>query len=139
MMKCLILFFCIFFISACGDSDKPSASISDTTQVYSPQAMDDDDALLNAGVCRTYYSTRKNAGDRILWKITNPPWRRGTYASVSFSSGFRVPRVIVGKANRINSGKGRGFVFRPGESTKGIIAIWSPYGDHSNRVTVCGR
>lgn len=142
-----IAFVVILFLGGCSDSDKPSASISDTSQTYSPEAMDDDDAILNdqaesassaVAKCRTYYSTRMNSGRR-LWKINNPPWRKGTYASVRFNSGFSVGRVLVGKANRINSGRGRGFVFRPGQTTNGIIAIWSPYSDKSTQVTVCGR
>lgn len=129
------------YLSACsGDSDKPSASVSDTTAVYNPAAMDDDDEALNdAGEtsaamsrCTTYHSTRMNSGRR-LWKINKPLWKYARYASVRFSSGFSVPRVVLSKANRTRSG----FVFRPGSTTPNIIAIWAPRGDKSTAVTVC--
>ena len=133
------------YLSGCGDSDKPSASVSDTTAVYSPVAMDDDDRALNesdvAGEssaamarCTTYHSTRMNSGRR-LWKINKPLWKYFIRASVTFSDGYRVDTVIVGKANR----KADGFVFRRGESTPNIIAIWAPRGNKSTRVTVCAK
>jgi len=41
-LLCLTLIFC-----GCSDGDKPSASASDTSQVYNPGAQDDDDRTLN--------------------------------------------------------------------------------------------
>ena len=130
----------VICFSGCSNDDKPSASISDTTAVYSLGAMDDDDAALNdsgesssaMARCTTYHSTRMNSGRR-LWKVNKPLWKYAKYASVRFSSGYSVPRVVLSKANRTRSG----FVFRPGETTPNIIAIWAPRGDKSTAVTVC--
>lgn len=87
-----------------------------------------------AGVerCTTYHSTRMNSGRR-LWKINSPLWKYAKYASIRFSDGYYVPRVVLSKANRTRSG----FVCRPGHTTANIIAIWAPRGDKSTAVTVC--
>lgn len=146
------------YLSGCGDSDKPSASISDTSAVYNPVAMDDDDLALNeespvewveveeqqlavdsaeftsaaAGRCSNHYSTRMNSG-RMMFKPLPPFYRYAKYASVRASNGYYVPRVILSKANRTRSG----FVMRKGETTPNIMAVWLPRGNKSNRITIC--
>ena len=156
----------ILTLAGCSDDDeKPSVSTSDTKQVYSPEAMDEDDRTLNepgpgeigewggewvdvegyflamgsvdfssvgVGRCTTYHSTRMNSGRR-LWKINSPLWKYAKYASIRFSNGYYVPRVVLSKANRTRSG----FVCRPGHTTANIIAIWAPRGNKSTAVTIC--
>ena len=146
-MKTIFLLLCLTLtFSGCSD-DKPSPSLSDTTQVMDPFEQDDEDKAFNepdetpvaaAAKCQTYSSYGFRNG-RQAWKINKPLWKYFRYASVRFSSGFSVSRVVMAKANRFQSGKGRGFVIRPGSQTKNIVFIQAPYGDKSQLVTICPR
>lgn len=136
MIRYLAPLLCVLALSACGD-DKPSTSISDTTQVYSPAAMDDDDAMLNepsiddvASYSRkgTYKTYGTRNGGRQAWRIPKIG-RPGQRAIVRFSSGAQYA-VIIGKANRTRSG----FVFKNG--SHGGYYIHAPYRDKSQYVTV---
>jgi len=132
-MKYLIAILLCFTLIGChkDNSDGPG----DTTAVYDPAAMDDDDISLNApqaaGGCFTITSTRMNSGRR-MWKINKPLWKYARYGTVRFGSGYTM-RVTWAKANRTKAGA----VVRPGSTTKNIIAIWAPYSDKSTRVTAC--
>lgn len=154
----ILAIFTATYLVGCGDSDKPSASVSNSTAVYNPAAMDDDDQALNEesqvewaeveeqmltpgteefsaaaiGRCTTYHSNRME-GNRRFWRINKPLWRYARYASVRFSSGLTLPRVVLAKANRTKTG----VVVRPGETTPNVVAIWGRRGDKSRSVTVC--
>jgi hypothetical protein len=138
LKKIILAIIATLLLAGCSHSDDDNGPIL--------PGGDEDDRIFNeqsvernaVGGCITATSTRMNSGRR-LWKINKPLWRYFSKASVKFNSGFSVSSVVTAKANRINSGKGRGFVFRPGQTTPNIIAIWSPYGDKSTQVTVCPK
>ena len=142
-MKYLLVLFMALSLAACSHSDDDNGPILpggdeddrilNERSVSKPEPVEESSAV---GSCSTYSSERMNSGRR-LWKINRPLWKYARTASVRFNNGYYVPRVITAKANRINSGRGRGFVFRPGETTKNIIAVWAPYGNQSTQITVC--
>lgn len=137
-MRILGLILLALLLTSCHHSDDDNGPIlpgDGEDKIFNEQSVQPEQKVSG---CVTTTSTRMNSGRR-LWKINKPLWRYFSRASVRFSSGFSVGTVVTAKANRINSGRGRGFVFRPGSTTKNIIAIWAPYGDKSTVVTVCPK
>jgi len=146
-MKTIFFLLCLT-LTLCGchkDNDNAPTGPGDTTATFDPferddidKSMDEPDMTAAAAKCQTYKSSGFRNG-RQAWKINKPLWKYFRYASVRFSSGFSVSRVVMAKANRFQSGKGRGFVIRPGSQTPNIVFIQAPYGDKSQLVTICPR
>jgi len=141
----LIMAVLLLVFSGCSKDDKPTGP-GDVTAKYDPFAQDDEDKSSDPkaveqsaavrGGCQTFRLDRIENGNRRTAKIRKPLWNEMSYASVRFSDGFYVSRVNMRKANRINSGKGNGFVSRRGESYVGVYAV-APYSRRPTHVTYC--
>jgi len=140
IIRALLIFF-LLTLSACGDENKPfhqttidplgqSSESSDTSPVP------DQVTSASKGRCQTFRLDRIENGNRRTAKIRKALWNDMSYASVRFSDGFFVSRVNMRKANRINSGKGNGFVSRLGSSYTGIYVV-APYGRRPSSVQYC--
>lgn len=164
LSRCLLILFVLCF-SGCGDSDKPSASISDTTAVYSPAAMDDDDRTLNEpglDEIGEWDGEWIDVEEQSL-AVSSPDYSQAavgrctTYHSTRMNSGRRLWKInkplwkyAKYASVRLNNGyyvprvvlskanrTRSGFVCRPGHTTANIIAIWAPRGNKSTAVTIC--
>jgi hypothetical protein len=120
---------------------------TDTDDTDSKDDNDDDDSEDGYSRKATYTSYGVRNGGRQAWRIPKKGPEFGKKIKVVFSDGFSTVVNNTSKNFRLSTGKGRGFVFKPGlgpngegddntGTAHGGVYLHAPYGNRSKQVTI---
>ena len=125
---------------------KPATKTDSKTDTKTDSKDSTDDSSGEYSRKATYTSYGVRNGGRQAWRIPKKGPEFGKKIKVVFSDGFTTVVNNTSKNFRLSSGKGRGFVFKPGlgpngegdEDTgtaHGGVYLHAPYGNRSKQVT----